>query len=150
FNFADRIKLNLKSIKAMFKGLFFVWAIVFLMFQPELRAQQISKEELIFLTPEWKGERFEDGRPRVPDALLARLKYVTHEEAWAFLRSKGYAYQYAEGNWEYINPDSVLVGRAVTATFMPGRPDVWKAIDERGKKEGRKAQNVWAVELLVK
>jgi len=49
-----------------------------------------------------------------------------------------------------INPDSVLVGRAVTATFMPGRPDVWKAIDSAGKKEGRRAQNVWAVELLVK
>jgi len=33
---------------------------------------------------------------------------------------------------------------------MPGRPDVWKAIDSLGKKEGRRAQNVWAVEMLVK
>src|SRR6187402_3794155 len=110
----------------------------------------ISKEEMLALTPLWTGERFADGRPKVSDALLKRLKLVTHEEAWAYMKGKGYAYQFAEGNWQYINPDSVLVGRAVTATFMPGRPDIWKANDDRGKAEGRRAQNVWAVELLVK
>lgn len=47
-----------------------------------LFAQQISKEELIFLTPQWKGERFSDGRPKAPDALIQRLKSVTLEEAW--------------------------------------------------------------------
>jgi regulator of RNase E activity RraA len=113
-------------------------------------AQQISKEEMLFLTPLWTGERFADGRPKVSDNLLQRLKLVTHEEAWAFMKGKGYSYQLAEGWDVQINPDSVLVGRAVTATFMPGRPDIWKAIDDRGKAEGRKAQNVWAVELLVK
>ncbi len=113
------------------------------------RAQQISKEEMLFLTPLWKGERFEDGRPKVSDNLLKRLKLVTHEEAWAVMKNKGYAYQFAEG-WETINPDSVLVGRAVTATFMPGRPDIWKAIDDRGKKEGKRGQNTWPVDLLVK
>src|SRR5687767_2944278 len=84
-------------------------------------AQQISKEELLFLTPEWKGERFADGRPKVSDALLRRMKLVTHEEAWAVMKGEGYKYQYADG-WQLINPDSVLVGRALTATFMPGRP----------------------------
>jgi len=77
------------------------------------------------------------------------MKSVSVEEAWAVMKNAGYGYQVAE-EWETINPDSVLVGRAVTATFMPGRPDVWKAIDSAGKKEGRRAQNVWAVELLVK
>ncbi|TMI66389.1 MAG: RraA family protein [Bacteroidetes bacterium] len=110
---------------------------------------QISKEELIALTPEWKGERFPDGRPKVPDDIIRRMKSVSVEEAWATLSNAGYRYQIAEG-WEVINPDSVLVGRAVTTTFMPGRPDVWKAIDSFGKKEGRRAQNVWAVEMLVK
>jgi regulator of RNase E activity RraA len=110
---------------------------------------QISKEELIALTPEWKGERFEDGRPKVPDGIIKRMKSVSVEEAWATMSNAGYKYQIAEG-WEVINPDSVLVGRAVTATFMPGRPDVWKAIDSLGKKQGRRAQNVWAVEMLVK
>jgi len=110
---------------------------------------QITKEELIALTPEWKGERFEDGRPKVPEGIIKRMKEVSVEEAWATMSSAGYRYQIADG-WEVINPDSVLVGRAVTTTFMPGRPDVWKAIDSLGKKQGRRAQNVWAVEMLVK
>ena len=32
-----------------------------------VNSQQITKAQLIFLTPEWKGERFADGRPKVPD-----------------------------------------------------------------------------------
>ena len=113
--------------------------------------QQISRDELIFLTPDWKGERFADGRPKVPDALLKRMKLVTHEEAWAVLKGENYKYQYAEG-WQTINPDSVLVGRAVTACFMPGRPDVHRVIDQRGHdKDGRvKGQNSWPIDLLVK
>ena len=111
---------------------------------------QISKEELIALTPEWKGERFPDGRPKVPDDIIRRMKPVTIEEAWAILIGAGYRYQIADGWEQIINPDSVLVGRAYTTTFMPGRPDVWKAIDSMGKKEGRLSQNVWAVEQLTK
>ncbi len=110
---------------------------------------QISKEQLLALTPEWKGERFADGRPKVPDALLKRMKSVSVEEAWAVMKNAGYGYQLAEG-WQVINPDSVLVGRAVTATFMPARPDVWKAIDSLGKKQGKKGQNSWPVDVLVK
>jgi regulator of RNase E activity RraA len=110
---------------------------------------QITKEQLIALTPLWTGERFPDGRPKVPDDIVKRMKSVSVEEAWAVMKNAGYGYQVAE-DWQVINPDSVLVGRAVTATFMPGRPDVWKAIDSAGKKEGRRSQNVWAVELLVK
>ncbi|HMQ90199.1 MAG TPA: RraA family protein, partial [Flavilitoribacter sp.] len=74
-------------------------------------AQQISKDELVFLTPEWKGERFADGRPKVPDAVLQRMRLVTLEEAWAVLKGENYKYQYEDG-WQTINPDSVLVGRA--------------------------------------
>ena len=120
----------------------------FAFYQP-LKSQQISKEELIFLTPEWKGERFADGRPKVPDDILKRMKAVSVEEAWAVMKNAGYGYQVAE-DWKMINPDSVLVGRAVTATFMPARPDVWKAIDDRGKGAGKRGQNTWAVDLLVK
>ncbi len=111
-------------------------------------SQQISKEEMLFLTQEWKGERFEDGRPKVSDDLLKRMKIVTHDEAWAVMKNAGYKYQYADG-WEMINPDSIMVGRALTATFMPGRPDIHGAIDARGKAEGKKGQNVWPVDLLV-
>ena len=110
---------------------------------------QISKDELIALTPAWKGERFPDGRPKVPDDILRRMKSVSVEEAWAVMKNAGYNYQVAEG-WQVINPDSVLTGRAVTATFMPARPDVWGAIDSVGKKAGKRGQNTWAVDLLVK
>ena len=118
--------------------------------QSQSQYVQASKEEIIALTPDWKGERFPDGRPKVPDDILKRMKPVTIEEAWAIISGAGYRYQIAEGWGEIINPDSVLVGRAYTTTFMPGRPDVWKAIDSMGKKEGRRAQNVWAVEQLQK
>ncbi|HZB14126.1 MAG TPA: RraA family protein, partial [Chryseolinea sp.] len=100
-------------------------------------AQQISKEELLFLTPEWKGERFPDGRPKVPDAILDRMKLVTLEEAWAVLRNENYKHQYDEG-WMTINPDSVLVGRAVTAIFVPGRPDIHRVIDEKGHSKDKR------------
>lgn len=126
--------------------------LIIVLFSVQINAQfvQASKEEIIALTPEWKGERFPDGRPKVPDDIIKRMKPVTIEEAWAVINSAGYRYQIAEGWGEIINPDSVLVGRAYTTTFMPGRPDVWKAIDSMGKKEGRRAQNVWAVEQLQK
>lgn len=110
---------------------------------------QISRNELIALTPEWKGARFADGRPRVSDTLLQRMKQVSVEEAWAVMKNAGYGYQVAE-SWQVLQPDSVLVGRAVTATFMPARPDVWKAIDSLGKQQGKRGQNTWPVDLLVK
>ena len=111
-------------------------------------AQQISKEELIFLTPEWEGERFEDGRPRVADDILERMKLVTLEEAWAVLQGQEFLYQY-EGDWQTLNPEAVLVGRAVTATFMPGRPDIHRQFDKRGREEGRSGgQNSWPVDML--
>jgi regulator of RNase E activity RraA len=137
------------NIKTMSKFLLFFSICICVSLQSKSQQVQISKEELIALTPEWKGERFSDGRPKVPDDIIRRMKGVSVEEAWATMSNAGYRYQIAEG-WELINPDSVLVGRAVTAMFMPGRPDVWKAIDSFGKKEGRRAQNVWAVEMLQK
>ena len=113
--------------------------------------QQISKEEMLFLTPLWNGDRFADGRPKVSDALLQRLKSVTLEEAWAVLKNANFKHNYEDG-WQTINPDSVLVGRALTATFMPGRPDIQRVIDDRGHtKDGRiKSQNSWPIDMLVK
>ena len=119
------------------KRLLLLASLVFLLKHSNAQSVQISKEQLIALTPEWKGERFADGRPKVSDNIIKRMKSVSVEEAWATMSNAGYRYQIAEG-WEVINPDSVLVGRAVTATFMPGRPDVWKAIDSMGRKEGRR------------
>ncbi|WP_439482491.1 RraA family protein [Cyclobacterium plantarum] len=136
----------MKQIGIIFQQFVFS-AFLFLVVNP-LNAQQITKEEMLFLTPLWEGERFEDGRPKVPDDIIQRMKEVTHDEAWAVMKNEGYKYQYAEG-WETIHPDSILVGRAVTATFMPGRPDIHDAIDKRDKAAGKKGQNSWPVDVLV-
>src|SRR3954451_21412674 len=131
------------------KRLLFLFMLAAFISQAKAQHVQITKQDLIALTNEWKGDRFPDGRPKVPDDIIKRMKAVSVEEAWATMSNSGYRYQIAEG-WEVINPDSVLVGRAVTATFMPGRPDVWKAIDDRGKAAGKRGQNTWPVDLLVK
>lgn len=130
---------------------FFAFIICFLL-QVSLMAQdvevQMSEQQVIALTPEWDGERYPDGRPKVPEGILKRMKEVTLEEAWAVLRNENYEHQYTE-NWEVINPDSVLVGRALTATFMPGRPEVQRVLEREGKKVGRTgSQNSWPVALL--
>jgi len=107
-----------------------------------------SKADLVQYTPEWTGERFEDGRPKVSDGILERMKEVSLEEAWAVLRNEGYTHQYEDG-WLMIHPEKVLVGRALTAVWMPGRPDVHKVIADVGKQDGRiGGQNAWPVDEL--
>ncbi len=115
-----------------------------------VHAQTISKEEMLFLTSEWKGERFADGRPKVPDDLLERAKYINIDDAWTVLKNEGYLNQF-EGNWKTVNNDPVI-GRAVTAMFMPSRPDVEKNIKARGiSRDSRKGNtNSWPIETLVK
>lgn len=121
-----------------------------LYYHGSLFAQTISKEELIFLTSEWKGERFPDGRPKIPDGLLVRAKKIGIDDAWTVLKNEGYINQF-EGNWKMVNNEPV-VGRAVTAMFMPSRPDIEKNIKERGTtKQGRKGNtNAWPIETLTK
>jgi regulator of RNase E activity RraA len=116
-----------------------------------LLAQTIPKEELIFLTSEWKGERFADGRPKIPDDLLRRAKNIGVDDAWTVLKNAGYTNQF-EGNWKMVNNNVSVVGRAVTAMFMPSRPDIEKNIKERGTtKQGRKGNtNSWPIEVLTK
>src|SRR5687767_6633033 len=59
-----------------------------------ISAQTISREELIFLTSAWKGERFGDGRPKVADDLIRRAKSIAIEDAWTILQNEGYTCQY--------------------------------------------------------
>ena len=117
---------------------------------PCLTAQEgfFTPEDVIKYTPDWHGERFPDGRPKVPDEVLDRMKNVTLEEAWATLRSAGFNHQYEDG-WYCIHPDQILVGRALTAVWMPGRPDIQKVIEDQGAKQQRKgAMNAWPVDML--
>jgi regulator of RNase E activity RraA len=107
-----------------------------------------TKEQRIDLTREWKGERFEDGRPKVSDELLKRMATVDAEEAWGVLVGHGYINQF-EGHWHVINPGPRLAARVVTAVFMPVRPDVNAVVNEHGKAEGRVgAQNSWIIDIL--
>jgi 4-hydroxy-4-methyl-2-oxoglutarate aldolase len=109
---------------------------------------QMPTEMIIAYSQQWKGERFSDGRPKVPDALVKRLANISIEEAWGVLRSEGYESQF-EGNWQIINPNKPLVGRVVTAQYMPLRPDVNTPIMEKGKSENRKgSSNSWPIDLL--
>lgn len=112
-------------------------------------SQTIPKEELIFLTSEWQGERFADGRPKIPDALLERARKIGIDDAWTVLKNEGYTNQF-EGNWKMVHPSVPVVGRALTAAFMPGRPDIEKNIKTRGVEvQGRKGNtNAWPIDML--
>ena len=115
-----------------------------------IHAQTISKEELIFLTAAWKGERFPDGRPKIPDSLVEKARHIGIEEAWTILDNDGYHCQF-EGNWKILHPETPIVGRAVTAQFMPSRPDVEKNILDRGHSKGFKGNtNSWPIQQLTK
>jgi len=110
-----------------------------------------SPEYIKALTADWKGERFADGRPKVSDALLERLKKISVEEAWGVLRNKGYQNQY-EGDWTIIHPEESMTGRVVTAQYMPLRPDLEKQVKDQGKIENRAQQggtNSWPIDLLT-
>jgi len=114
----------------------------------QMGAQTISKEQMIFLTPEWKGERFSDGRPRVADDILERFKSVTIEEAWGVLRNEGYHNQF-EGGWKPLHDDVPVVGRALTVQYMPNRPDLSDQIKKKGKDDGRIGNpNSWPIDML--
>ena len=117
---------------------------------PGAWAQQefFTHDDVVKYTPDWHGDRFPDGRPKVPDAILDRMKTVTLEEAWAVLQNAGFMHEYEDG-WLSIHPDKVLVGRALTAVWMPGRPDIQKVIEAEGVKDHRQgAMNAWPVDML--
>lgn len=111
-------------------------------------AQTTSKDQIIFLTPQWEGERFEDGRPKVADDILVRMKQVAIEEAWGVLRNEGYHNQF-EGGWEPLHDDVPVVGRALTVQYMPNRPDVSDQIKKKGKADGQIGNtNSWPIDML--
>ena len=129
-----------------FKNFFSFLAIIFSIHS---FAQTITKEEMIFLTSEWKGTRFDDGRPKIPDQLLERAKLIMVDDAWTVLKNEGYLNQFEYG-WKTVN-NTLMTGRAVTASYLPSRPDLEKNVKERGAKQGRKGNtNSWPIDILVK
>lgn len=109
-----------------------------------------NREDIIALTPLWKGERFEDGRPKVPQKYLDEMRKMTLEELWKPIFLKGYITQF-EGDLKTLHDDGrKLIGRAVTCSFVPTRPDLHDVMFGVGASEGRKGNyNQWVVDSLV-
>ena len=109
-----------------------------------------DRDEIIALTPKWKGERFPDGRPKVADKYLKALHKLTLEEVWKPIFVKGYESQF-EGRLRTLHNDGrKLVGRAVTAQYCPYRPDLDDVVKEIGRSEGRTGTyNQWVIDSLT-
>jgi regulator of RNase E activity RraA len=107
-----------------------------------------TKEQIFFYTSEWEGERFPDGRPKIPDDLLTRALEVSIEDVWDYLGERGYHCQF-DGGWKALHLDKPFAGRALTAQYMPSRPDMAKAIAAEGKDEHRQGDtNSWPIAQL--
>jgi len=95
-----------------------------------------DRESVIALTPLWKGERLPDGRPKVADKYLDALYGMTLEEVWKPIFVLGYENQFVGGGeapMQTLHDDGrKLVGRAVTCTFCPTRPDLHGEMFRRG------------------
>ncbi|RII17768.1 4-hydroxy-4-methyl-2-oxoglutarate aldolase [Streptomyces sp. YIM 130001] len=109
-----------------------------------------SKAQVTAMTADWKGARLPDGRPKVSDDILKRMKVVSTEQAWGFLDGKGYRNQFA-GEWKTIHSDKAVIGRALTAQFMPSNPALEKRMTDAGHAAGHDGQmNTWPIEMLEK
>ena len=108
-----------------------------------------DKEEIIALTPLWKGDRMDDGRPYVPDKYLKALRSLTLEEVWKPIFVKGYESQF-EGRLHTLHDDGrKLIGRAVTASYCPYRPDLDAVTKDIGRSENRSGTyNQWVIDSL--
>jgi regulator of RNase E activity RraA len=128
----------------------------------------LTKDEMLYYTSLWKGERFPDGRPKVPDDIIRRMKYVSVTEAWQILngtsdpvegqgpvsfgefRRPTYANQYF-GGFKMMREEIVICGRASTIHFLPYRPDLNGLIQQQGTKDGRgRGQYTWGIDQLQK
>ncbi|HEY0246082.1 MAG TPA: RraA family protein [Mucilaginibacter sp.] len=132
----------------MRRSLLFYFLLLFIVVGAKAQEITPTPEQVTALTSNWKGERYPDGRPKVPDALLERLKKVSIEDAWGVLRNKGFQNQF-EGEWTIIHPDEPMAGRALTAQYMPQRADMDKMIKDKGAAEKRVGgTNSWPIDML--
>ena len=106
---------------------------------------QLTPEQLTQYTPGNPFERFPDGRPKVPDDLLDKLRTmdIGIEDMVGAIRAKGYPNQYEPGPWKRLNRQSKLVGRVFTVQFMPSRPDLTQGLGDKGK-----LRNQTAIDML--
>ena len=118
-------------------------------FAPAMAQVRQTREQLLFYTTKWKGDRFPDGRPRIPDDLLKRVLDVSIEDLWDYMREKGYNCQFDTG-FQMLHPEKPFAGRALTTQYMPLRRDMYDAITAEGKREGRvSGNNSWPIAELT-
>jgi len=107
----------------------------------------LTHDQMIEYTAKNPFERFPDGRPKVPDALLAKFQAMSAEEVWGILDRVGFKNQY-EGHWRILHPEKKLIGRAFTAQFMPFRPDVNDVLEANAKAQGHHYGNQYVIDML--
>jgi len=110
------------------------------------------RQRVLQCTPKWTGPRAEDGRPYVPNDILERMKNVSVTQAWSIVRGAGYhnCYENAAG-WFILYPSEAIVGRVLTAQYMPSHPDYNRLIMQQGRAEGRiGSSNSWPIDMLKK
>jgi 4-hydroxy-4-methyl-2-oxoglutarate aldolase len=107
-----------------------------------------TRDQMVEATAQNPFERFSDGRPKIPDALIERARGLSAEEVWAVLPGQGFRNQYADG-FKVLHPDHKLAGRAFTVQFMPLRPDLESLINTRAKAAGvARMNNQVAIDML--
>src|SRR6516162_4451395 len=108
----------------------------------------LTKDQMIAYTADNPYERFADGRPKVPDALLEQVKNLVIEEAYGAVKAKGFPNQFS-GDWKMLQAGKRLVGRAFTVQFMPLRPDVAKGMQAEAEKRGiGRLRNQTVIDML--
>ena len=107
----------------------------------------LTPEQMMKFTPQWTGERFPDGRPKVPDALIEKVRGLASLDV--AISQRGFQSQYVD-SLVNINPGKKLVGRAVTLQLGPARPDVGNVIqsDWRAKGNQRALDHQSALDTL--
>lgn len=110
----------------------------------------VSRDQMLKYTADNPFGRFADGRPKVPDELLEKVKGLSIEEVWSVLHEKpGFHQQYAGEGWKIMHPEKKLVGRAATLQFMPARADLQKPSDPNTNSSGpRIAQHQRFIDVL--
>ncbi len=122
---------------------------------PSAHAQVFSwtKEEMVEYTKAWTGDRFADGRPRVPDSWLKRAKDMSSEEVIVPGGRGGgppniAGYAQFDGDFKVLHPELKMAGRVVTAMYMPARPDIDTIMLGKFREKGIVLNNQWPMDQL--
>jgi 4-hydroxy-4-methyl-2-oxoglutarate aldolase len=123
-----------------------------------------TKEQMMEYTKAWTGDRFPDGRPKVPDSMLEKAKGFSQEEitvnwgagggagrgaAGGGGRGGGSPYAMFEDGWEVLHPGTKMVGRAFTCAFMPVRPDLDAVVTAKAREKGiQSTANQYVIDMV--